>query len=85
MEKLRAASGVRVGAQTVGHAVYISGRIFAYLLGLKDPRIVVGFGGVEMDAALTRGEIDARAKAPIRWSAEMQTRSAKANTTFTRP
>jgi tripartite-type tricarboxylate transporter receptor subunit TctC len=61
LEKLRAASGVRVGAQTVGHAVYVSGRIFAYLLGLKDPRIVVGFGGVEMDAALTRGEIDARA------------------------
>ena len=47
LEKLRAASGVRVGAQTVGHAVYISGRIFAYLLGLKDPRIVVGFGGVK--------------------------------------
>ena len=61
LEKLRAASGVRVGAQTVGHAIYISGRIFAYLLGLKDPRIVVGFGGVEMDVALTRGEIDARA------------------------
>jgi tripartite-type tricarboxylate transporter receptor subunit TctC len=61
LEKLRAASGVRVGAQTVGHAVYVSGRIFAYLLGLKDPKIVVGFGGVEMDAALARGEIDARA------------------------
>ena len=61
MEKLRAASGVRVGAQTVGHAIYISGRIFTYLLGLKDPRFVVGFGGVEMDVALTRGEIDARA------------------------
>ena len=61
LEKLRAATGVRVGAQTVGHAVYISGRIFAYLLGLKEPRIVVGFGGVEMDAALMRGEIDARA------------------------
>jgi tripartite-type tricarboxylate transporter receptor subunit TctC len=61
LEKLRAASGVRVGAQTVGHAVYISGRIFTYLLGLKDPRLVVGFGGVEMDVALTRGEIDARA------------------------
>ena len=61
LEKLRAASGVRVGAQTVGHAIYISGRIFTYLLGLKDPRLVVGFGGVEMDVALTRGEIDARA------------------------
>ena len=33
LEKLRAASGVRVGAQTVGHAVYISGRIFTYHLG----------------------------------------------------
>jgi tripartite-type tricarboxylate transporter receptor subunit TctC len=61
LEKLRAATGVRVGAQTVGHAVYISGRIFSYLIGLKEPRIVVGFGGVEMDAALARGEIDARA------------------------
>jgi len=36
LEKLRAATGVRVGAQTVGHAVYLSGRIFAYLLGLKE-------------------------------------------------
>jgi tripartite-type tricarboxylate transporter receptor subunit TctC len=61
LEKLRAATGVRVGAQSVGHAVYISGRIFAFLLGLKDPKIVVGFGGPEMDIALTRGEIDARA------------------------
>jgi tripartite-type tricarboxylate transporter receptor subunit TctC len=61
LEKLRAASGVRIGAQAVGHAVYISGRIFAYLLGLKDPRIVVGFGGPELDVALARGEVDARA------------------------
>jgi tripartite-type tricarboxylate transporter receptor subunit TctC len=61
LEKLRAANGVRLGAQTVGHAVYISGRIFAYLIGLKEPRIVVGFGGPEMDIALTRGEIDVRA------------------------
>ncbi|MGH7930707.1 MAG: tripartite tricarboxylate transporter substrate-binding protein [Candidatus Binatia bacterium] len=61
LEKLRAASGVRLGAQTVGHAVYISGRIFAYLIGLKEPKIVVGFGGPEMDVALARGEIDVRA------------------------
>jgi hypothetical protein len=58
---LRAASGVRIGAQTVGHAVYISGRIFAYILGIKDPRMVVGFGGPELDIALARGEVDARA------------------------
>jgi tripartite-type tricarboxylate transporter receptor subunit TctC len=61
LEKLRAASGIRVGAQTVGHAVYISGRIFAYILGIKEPKMVVGFGGPEMDIALARGEIDARA------------------------
>ena len=61
LEKLRAASGVRIGAQTVGHAIYISGRIFAYILGLKEPRMVVGFGGPEMDIALERGEVDARA------------------------
>ncbi|HET8564539.1 MAG TPA: hypothetical protein VFM35_11760 [Candidatus Binatia bacterium] len=61
LEKLRAASGVRIGAQTVGHAVYISGRIFAYLIGFKDPKIVVGFGGPELDVALARGEVDARA------------------------
>jgi tripartite-type tricarboxylate transporter receptor subunit TctC len=61
LEKLRAASGVRLGAQTVGHSVYISGRIFAHLIGLKEPKFVVGFGGPELDIALTRGEIDGRA------------------------
>jgi hypothetical protein len=45
----------------VGHAIYISGRIFAYLLGLREPKIVVGFGGPELDLALARGEVDARA------------------------
>ena len=61
LEKLRAASGVRLGAQTVGHAIYVSGRIFAYILGLKEPKMVVGFGGPELDVALARGEVDARA------------------------
>lgn len=61
LEKLRAASGIRIGAQSVGHSVYNSGRIFAHLMGLKDPRFVVGFSGPEIDLALQRGEIDARA------------------------
>ncbi|MGH7835248.1 MAG: Bug family tripartite tricarboxylate transporter substrate binding protein [Candidatus Binatia bacterium] len=60
LDKLRAASGVRIGAQNVGHPVYVSGRIFAYLLGLKDPKLVVGYGGLELDVALAKGEIDAR-------------------------
>ncbi|MBI4488044.1 MAG: hypothetical protein HY694_03075, partial [Deltaproteobacteria bacterium] len=44
LEKLRAASGIRIGAQAVGHPIYVSGRLFAYLLGLKEPKLVVGYG-----------------------------------------
>jgi tripartite-type tricarboxylate transporter receptor subunit TctC len=62
LEKLRTAPGVRIGAQTVGHSIYVSGRMFAYMLGLKDPKFVVGFGGPELDVALLRGEVDARTK-----------------------
>jgi tripartite-type tricarboxylate transporter receptor subunit TctC len=61
LEKLRAVSGIRIGAQAVGHPVYVSGRLFAYLLGLKEPRMVLGYGGPEMDIALAKGEIDLRA------------------------
>lgn len=60
LEKLRAASGVRIGAQSVGHAIYITGRLFAYLLGLKEAKFVVGYSGTEIDLALARGEVDAR-------------------------
>ena len=61
LEKLRAATGLRIGAQAIGHPVFISGRMFAYLLGLKDPRMVVGYGGPEIDIALAKGEVDLRA------------------------
>jgi len=64
LEKLRAAQGVRIGGQEVGHDVYISARLFAYLMALKDPKFVTGYGGPEMDIALMRGEIDARATTP---------------------
>jgi tripartite-type tricarboxylate transporter receptor subunit TctC len=60
LEKLRAASGVRIGGQSVGHPVYITGRLFAYLLGLKEPKFVVGFTGPEIDIAIDRREADAR-------------------------
>jgi tripartite-type tricarboxylate transporter receptor subunit TctC len=60
MDKLRAHAGLRVGAQTVGHDIYINGRLFAWLLGLKEPRFVTGFSGTELDGALARSEIDAR-------------------------
>ncbi|MGH7775308.1 MAG: Bug family tripartite tricarboxylate transporter substrate binding protein [Candidatus Binatia bacterium] len=61
LEKLRAAPGVRVGGQSVGFSTYNEGRIFAYMLGLREPKFVTGYGGAELDPALMRGEIDARA------------------------
>jgi tripartite-type tricarboxylate transporter receptor subunit TctC len=61
LEKLRAATGIRIGAQSVGHDIYMNGRMFAWILSLKDPKFVTGYSGPEVDAALMRGEIDARA------------------------
>jgi tripartite-type tricarboxylate transporter receptor subunit TctC len=59
-EKLRAASGVRIGAQSVGHLIYISGRMFTYLIGMRQPRFVTGYSSPELDVAIEQGEIDAR-------------------------
>lgn len=62
LEMLRAKPGVRIGAQSVGHEIYVNGRIFAWLLDLKDPRFVTGYGGAELDLAVIRGEVDARTR-----------------------
>jgi tripartite-type tricarboxylate transporter receptor subunit TctC len=59
LDKLRQASGVRFGAQSVGHTNYTIARIFYWLLGLKDPKDVTGFSIPERDVALMRGELDA--------------------------
>jgi tripartite-type tricarboxylate transporter receptor subunit TctC len=61
LEKLRAASGVRFGAHSVGHSVYVRGRMFAWLLGLKDPKFVTGYSGAELRQAIFAGEFDAQA------------------------
>lgn len=61
LEKLRSTQGVRIGAQSVGHDIYMNGRLFAWILGLKEPKFVTGYSGPEVDLALTRGEVDARA------------------------
>jgi tripartite-type tricarboxylate transporter receptor subunit TctC len=61
IEKLRAANGLKIGGQSVGFSTYIEGRLFAYIIGLKDPKFVTGYGGAELDPALMRGELDARA------------------------
>jgi tripartite-type tricarboxylate transporter receptor subunit TctC len=64
LDKLRAASGVRVGGQEIGHVIYVSGRLFAHVIGLKEPKFVIGYGGPELDLAVARGEVDARASVP---------------------
>src|SRR5262245_18160402 len=52
IEDLRSASKLRIGAQAVGHSNYFVGRLVAYLIGIKDPAFVVGYGGAELDTAL---------------------------------
>jgi tripartite-type tricarboxylate transporter receptor subunit TctC len=61
LEKLRAATGVRVGTRPVGHSAYIASRFFSYFLDLKEPRFNPGYGAPELDLALLNGEVDARA------------------------
>jgi tripartite-type tricarboxylate transporter receptor subunit TctC len=70
LEKLRASSGLRFGAHAVGHPVYVTARLVAYLLGLKDPTFVTGFTGPEIYIALTRGELDAHATGAARFVIE---------------
>ena len=60
LEKLRAASGLKIGSQSVGHLIYISGRMFAYLMGLKQPKFVTGYTSPELDVSIEQGEIDTR-------------------------
>jgi tripartite-type tricarboxylate transporter receptor subunit TctC len=59
LEKLRSAPGVRVGAQSVGHTIYNIGRLFAWILPLKDPKFVTGYSTPERDVAFMAGELDA--------------------------
>jgi tripartite-type tricarboxylate transporter receptor subunit TctC len=63
LEKLRTASGLRVGAQAVGHGTYYVARLFAYVVGLREPKWVTGYSGPESDIAILNGEIDSRAAA----------------------
>jgi tripartite-type tricarboxylate transporter receptor subunit TctC len=60
LEKLRAAPGVRIGSQSVGHPVYITGRIFAYFIGVANSKFVTGYTGPELDLAIMRREVDGR-------------------------
>lgn len=59
LEKLRSLSGLRIGAQSVGHTIYNIGRVFAWIGGVKQPNFVTGYSSPERDVAFMTGEIDA--------------------------
>ena len=61
LAKLQTFSGLRIGAQTIGHPAYYNGRLFTYLLGLKEPKFITSYSAPEIDIALVRGELDATA------------------------
>ena len=64
VEKLQAGARLRIGAQSVGHPVYVRGRLVAWLLGLKEPQFVTGYSAPEMGVAFRQGEIDALVEDP---------------------
>jgi tripartite-type tricarboxylate transporter receptor subunit TctC len=64
IEKLKAAPGIRIGSQSVGHVAYVSGRMFGYMIGMKEPKFIAGYTAPEVDAALLRGELDGRSNNP---------------------
>jgi len=70
LAKLRAANGIRFGAHSVGHPVYVTARMAAYLIGIKEPKFVTGFTGPEIYIAMERGEIDAHATGAARFVIE---------------
>ena len=61
LEKLLASEGLRFGAHSVGHSVYVRGRVFAGVLGLREPKFVTGYSGPELIQAIGLGEFDAQA------------------------
>ena len=60
LDKIRRALALRIGAHSVGHSVYVTARMFAYMLDLKQPKFVVGFTDPEMEVAMQNNELDAR-------------------------
>ncbi|MBM4259989.1 MAG: hypothetical protein FJ143_04740 [Deltaproteobacteria bacterium] len=60
LAKLRSTPGIRIGSNPVGHTGYLQSRMAAYFLDMKDPRIVPGFEGKDLDVAMAAGEVDAR-------------------------
>jgi len=64
LEKVQSFTRLRIGAQSVGHPVYLRGRLVAWLLGLREPQFVTGYSAPEMQVAFRQGEIDALVEDP---------------------
>ncbi|HET7006235.1 MAG TPA: hypothetical protein VFK65_12115 [Candidatus Binatia bacterium] len=60
LEKLRSTPGIRIGSSPVGHTGYLQSRVVSYLLDMKDPKIVPGYEGKDLDVAMAAGEVDGR-------------------------
>jgi hypothetical protein len=60
LEKLRNTPGIRLGSSPVGHTGYLQSRVVSYLLDMKDPKIVPGYEGKDLDVAVASGEVDGR-------------------------
>ena len=58
VEKLKAHKRLRFAARSVGHALYVVDRLFAYVLELDNPQWVLGYNQQEMNLALERQEAD---------------------------
>jgi tripartite-type tricarboxylate transporter receptor subunit TctC len=70
IEKVQAANGLRLGAHAVGHPVYVTARMFAYFLNLRDPKFVTGYIGPEIYIAIMRDELDAHSTGAARFVVE---------------
>lgn len=58
VEKLRAQAGLRFAQRSVGHTMYLLDRIFAYVLEIKEPKWILGYGSQEVYLSLVRREAD---------------------------
>ena len=70
IEKLQAARGLRFGAHNVGHPVYVTARMFAYFLDVKEPKFVTGYTGPEIYIAIETDELDAHSTGASRFVVE---------------
>jgi len=54
VEKLRAGKGFRFGNRSVGHSLYNADRLAAFVIGIKEPKWVLGYSSGEIHLAIER-------------------------------